>query len=147
MSKSPLQNDTMKTSASRSKPSRKLRSMRVSDSYRDFVIDQLSDVRGLRTKAMFGGIGLYADDVFFGIVASDVLYFKVDDSNRADYEAAGSKPFKPFADGSMTMTYWSVPVDVLEAAPTLAKWAGKSIRVASALGVSKKSGTRRKTTS
>jgi len=39
---------------------------------------------------MCSGIGLYAEEVFFGIVAADTLFFKVDDSNRRDYEAAGS---------------------------------------------------------
>ena len=38
---------------------------------------------------MFGGVGLYHADLFFGIIARDVLYLKVDDVNRPDYEAAG----------------------------------------------------------
>lgn len=137
----------MKASQAKSKPRGKLRSMTVSDGFRGFVLDQLSDVRGLRAKAMFGGVGLYADDVFFGIVASDVLYFKVDESNRADYGAAGSTPFKPFADESMTMTYWSVPVGVMEAAPTLVRWAEKAIGAARAQSASKKGRTRKKTRS
>lgn len=129
---------SMKASASKSKPRAKLRSMRVSAGFRQFALDQLSVVDGLRAKAMFGGVGLYADDVFFGIVASDVLYFKVDASNREDYETAGSKPFKPYPGRPMTMTYWSVPVGVLEAAPTLETWANKAIAVARAQGASKK---------
>ncbi len=81
---------------------------------------------------MFGGVGLYAGDVFFGIVAADVLYFKVDDSTRAAYEAAGSTPFKPYADRAMTMPYYAVPVEVLESAPTLVEWARRAVGVASA---------------
>jgi TfoX/Sxy family transcriptional regulator of competence genes len=50
--------------------------MRVTDSFRDFVIDQLGNVPDLRARAMFGGIGLYASDTFFGILAADVLYFR-----------------------------------------------------------------------
>jgi DNA transformation protein and related proteins len=107
--------------------------MRVSDGVRRFALDQLSGVPGLRAKAMFGGIGLYADDVFFGILAADVLFFKVGDSNRHAYEAAGSKPFKPYPGRSMTMSYYEVPVAVLEDASTLTAWAERAVAAAKAL--------------
>jgi DNA transformation protein len=106
--------------------------MRVSGGFREFVLDQLSGVPGLRARAMFGGVGIYADEVFFGILASDVLYFKVSDTNRHDYEAAGCKPFRPYADRAMTMAYYAVPVEVLEAAPTLVEWAERAVAVARA---------------
>ena len=111
-------------------PRGRLKSMRVSGNVRDFVLDQLAGLEGLRARAMFGGVGLYAGEVFFGIVAADVLYFKVDDSTRAEDEAAGSKPFKPYADRAMTMPYYAVPVDVLESAPTLIVWARRAVAVA-----------------
>ena len=104
--------------------------MRVSDGFRAFVLDQLSGVRGMRAKDMFGGIGLYADDVFFGILASDVLYLKVDETNRTDYERAGSKPFKPYRDRPGTMQYYAVPLDVLESPMDLARWARAAISAA-----------------
>jgi DNA transformation protein len=113
-------------------PKRKLRSMRSSRAFRDFALDQLSGVPGVAARAMFGGIGLYAGDVFFGIIANDILYLKVDDSNRAKYEAAGSRAFRPFADRAMVMPYYEVPVGVLESADVLAAWAAASIRIASA---------------
>jgi DNA transformation protein len=106
--------------------------MRVSEGFREFVLDQLSGVRGMRAKPMFGGIGIYADDVFFGILAADVLYFKVDETNRRDYEAAGSEAFNPYPDRPMTMPYYAVPIDVLETAPTLIQWAERSVSVARA---------------
>ena len=107
-----------------------MQSLRVSGNVRDFVLDQLAGLEGLRPRAMFGGVGLYAGDIFFGIVAADVLYFKVDDSTRAEFEAAGSKPFKPYADRAMTMRYYAVPVEVLESAPTLIVWARRAVAVA-----------------
>lgn len=107
--------------------------MRVTDSFRDFALDQLSGVTQLRARAMFGGIGLYADEVFFGILAADVLYLKVDDTNRPEYQAAGAPPFRPYADRPMTMAnYYSVPADVLEDAATTVEWARRSIEVARA---------------
>lgn len=66
---------------------------------------------------MFGGVGLYCDEFFFGLIARDTLYLKVDDSNREDYVRAGMKPFQPYPDRPGTMQYYDVPVGVLESAP------------------------------
>src|SRR5262245_63237221 len=104
--------------------------MRVSDSFRTFALERLSGIEELSPRPMFGGIGVYAGDLFFGILAADVLYFKVDDTTRRDYEKAGSRPFRPYADRPMTMSYFDVPVGVLEDADTLATWARRSIEVA-----------------
>jgi DNA transformation protein len=106
--------------------------MRVSSGVRAFVLDQLAGLPGVRDRAMFGGVGLYADEVFFGILASDVVYFKVDDSNRRDYESAGSGPFKPYADRAMTMPYYAVPVEIVEDAAMLVRWAKRAVAVAMA---------------
>lgn len=112
--------------------------MKVSQGFVAFAIEQLSGVRGLRSKAMFGGVGLYADDVFFGLLARDGLYLKVGDSNRVLYEAAGMAAFKPYADKPMVMPYYEVPVAVLEDAEELVRWARESVRVAKAGGAAKK---------
>jgi DNA transformation protein len=104
--------------------------MTVSDEYLTYVIDQLEDLGPVRYKRMFGGAGLYFEDLFFAIVADDVLYFKVDDTNRADYEASGMGPFRPDPDQDMVMQYYEVPVDVLENKNTLRNWAEKAVRVA-----------------
>jgi DNA transformation protein len=118
----------------------KLKSMRVSSGFREFVLDQLAALPGLRDRSMFGGVGLYAGDVFFGIVASDVLYLKVDDSTRPDYERAGSRPFKPYEDRPMTMAYYAVPIGVVEDSATLVKWAKRAVAAATA---SKKTAAKR----
>ena len=123
----------MAKKASAKRPARgRLKSMRVSSGVRDFVLDQLAGLPGVRDRAMFGGVGLYSGDLFFGILASDVLYFKVDDSNRPDYELAGARPFKPYADRAMTMPYYAVPIEIMEDATTLVKWAKRSVDVANA---------------
>jgi len=106
-----------------------MRSLRVSPGFRAFALDQLARVPNLLPRPMFGGIGLYSDGVFFGILAADVMYFKVDDQTRPDYEAAGMAPFAPFADRptTMTMPYYSVPVHVLEDSDTLLGWARRAV--------------------
>jgi DNA transformation protein len=113
-------------------PRTKLASLRVSNGFREFVLDQLAGVRDFRAQAMFGGVGLYSGDVFFGILAADVLYFKVGDTNLAEYEQAGSKPFKPYADRAMKMPYYNVPTETLEDGAALLAWAERAIAVAKA---------------
>ena len=121
-----------KTSADKRPARGTLRSMRSSDTFRDFVLDQLSGLPNVRARAMFGGIGLYAGDVFFGLIASDVLYLKVDDRNRAQYEAEGSKAFRPYPGRAMEMPYYNVPVGILEDPQSLVPWARTSVQIAAA---------------
>jgi DNA transformation protein len=120
-----------------SRPSVKFRSLRVTPEFRDFVLDQLAQVRDLRPKRMFGGLGLYSGERFFGIVAADELFFKVDDGNRAAYEAAGSEPFRPVAARPVSMSYWRVPIEVLEDPAELRVWAQAAIRAADAAAAKK----------
>lgn len=104
--------------------------MAVSDEYLAYVIDQLEYLGPVTSRRMFGGAGLYFAGLFFAVVADDVLYFKVDDSNRPDYEAQGMEAFRPFPDKSTVMSYYQVPIDVLESKETLKDWAGKALSAA-----------------
>ena len=121
-----------KSIRARSRVGTRLVPLRVSSAFREFVLEQLSALRDLYPRSMFGGIGLYSDGVFFGIVAGDVLYLKVDESTRHDYEQAGSRAFQPYADRPVTMMYYSVPLAILEDATSLVQWARRAIAVAEA---------------
>ena len=59
----------------------------------DNVLDLLGAWGGVAARKMFGGYGLYRQGLMFALVADDVLYFKVDDQNRAEFTAAGMGPF------------------------------------------------------
>jgi DNA transformation protein len=110
--------------------SRQIRSLKVSDAFKTFVLDQLAEIGEVTPRSMFGGVGLYHRGIFFGIIARDVLYLKVDDRNRPDYERAGTKAFRPYRDRPSTMQYYAVPVDVLESGFELADWARKAVAAA-----------------
>jgi DNA transformation protein and related proteins len=106
------------------------RSLKSSDAFSAFVVDQLADLGEISTRKMFGGVGLYLHGIFFGLIARDGLYLKVDDENRRDFEAAGSRPFRPYPDRAGTIKYYDVPLSVLESAPDLVRWARRSVRAA-----------------
>jgi DNA transformation protein and related proteins len=114
--------------APRASAKKRLRSLKVSESFKAFVLDQLEELGDVAPKSMFGGVGLYHRGIFFGILARDTLYLKVDDGNRPDYEDAGMKAFKPYPGRQGgTMRYYSVPLEVLESPIDLAEWARKAV--------------------
>jgi DNA transformation protein len=104
--------------------------LRTSETFQRFVLDQFDELGDVSPRAMFGGVGLYYRGVFFGIIAGDVLYLKVDDTTRSDYIRAGMGPFVPYPERAGTMQYYAVPVDVLENPEQLARWAKRAIAVA-----------------
>lgn len=79
---------------------------------------------------MFGGVGIYSGAFFFALIAKDVLYFKVDDSNRPDFECRGMGPFRPYGEDGEVMQYYEVPADLLEDPEQLRAWAAKAVAVA-----------------
>jgi DNA transformation protein len=105
--------------------------MAVSKDYLQYVLEQLAGLGRVTPRRMFGGVGLYHEERFFGLIAGDTLYFKVNDSNRGDYEARGMSRFRPFPDKPYwSMTYYEVPADTLEDADECVVWARKSVAIA-----------------
>src|SRR5690242_13388021 len=105
--------------------------MPVSSDYLSYVLEQLAGLPRVTSRRMFGGIGLYSDGLFFGLIDNDTLFFKVNDSNREDYVARNMAAFRPFPDKpDLSMSYFTVPADALEDRDELAAWARKSIAVA-----------------
>lgn len=100
--------------------------MAVSEEYLGYVLDQFTGFGDVVSRRMFGGAGLYRKGVMFALIAGDVLYFRVDGTNRADYEAAGRGPFRPYRDRKTVLPYYEVPVDVVEDRDELAAWAEKA---------------------
>lgn len=99
---------------------------RSRDDFKDFVLDQLQDLRGVTCRAMFGGYGLKCRDTFFGIVHKGRLYFKVAPETVEAYARQGMKPFR--ASPKQTLkSYYEVPPDVLEDAESLVLWAKRSV--------------------
>lgn len=105
--------------------------MATSPEYRDHIVELLSPFHPVHARSMFGGVGLFTEDTMFALISSeDVVYFKTDDSNRADYEAAGMERYG-------RMPYYQVPADVLESPEALKTWVDKSVAIAKA-GAKKK---------
>ena len=100
--------------------------MAKSDSYCDFVVDQLADLGELDVRRMFGGFGIYGNAIFFAIVYDAVLYFKTDDSTRPEYVRRGMGPFRPNRKQTLK-SYYQVPVELIEDDEALCQWARKAL--------------------
>ena len=109
--------------------------------YCDYVMnDLMADIDGLTSRPMFGGYGLYRGGTIFAIIIDDELFFKVDDSNRSDYELLGSTPFtynnkngKEYA-----MNYWRVPSEFLDNHDLLVDAIERSVAISRAKKTPKK---------
>ncbi|MBL8269727.1 TfoX/Sxy family protein [Steroidobacter sp.] len=113
--------------------------MALSSDYLQYVLEQLAKLPSVSYRRMFGGAGLYSDATFFAIIASDTLYFKVDDETRPVYESRGMGAFRPYKDRpEWSMSYFEVPADVLEDADELIVWARGAVRAAARVAESKR---------
>ncbi|HEU4623572.1 MAG TPA: TfoX/Sxy family protein [Steroidobacteraceae bacterium] len=105
--------------------------MPVSKVFLGYVLEQLGGLPRVTARRMFGGIGLYCDGQFFGLIDNDTVFFKVDDTNRPDYVARNMPAFRPFRDRpELSMSYFAVPIDALEDRDELTVWARKSVAAA-----------------
>lgn len=90
-------------------------------SFKDFVLEQLGGM-DISVRRMFGAYGLYLEKRFFGIIDTDTLFFKTDDSTSEKYKSAGMKPFAPTPD-QILKNYYEVPSEILEDPKELQAWA------------------------
>ncbi len=103
--------------------------MAVSQNYLEHILDLFSGWDGVSVRKMFGGAGLYRDGKMFGLVANDITYLKVDDTNRDKFASAESSPFKPYPDRPTVMSYFEIPPEVLEDREELIRWAEESLAI------------------
>ena len=113
--------------------------MSVQPQYLAFVLEQLEGLGTVSTRRMFGAVGLYRDELFFGLVDDDTLFFKTDASNGAEYHARHMPRFMaPATPAQADKGYHQVPADIIEDAEELAVWARKAVAVALASQVQKR---------
>lgn len=97
-----------------------------------YIVEEvMQGVSGITVKGMFGGYGIYKEGIIFGLIVQNMLYFKVDESNRSDYEEHESVPFSyDTKKGKKVLTsYWEVPQTILEEFSSLETWIEKSVAV------------------
>jgi DNA transformation protein len=116
-----------------------------SGEFKSFVLEQLTPIRELSCRAMFGGFGFKSCGTFFALIMDNSLYFAVDEVTRAEYESLGSKCFSYIAKDRQieAKRYFEVPGDVIEDQALLVQFANSAI-VAARAHVSARKPRRRK---
>ena len=111
--------------------------MRHSNEFIDYLLELLQGVGVVRSRAMFGGFGLYYHDEFeqdgimFALIADDVLYLKTDEENLSDFEQRGLEPFRYERNGKpLSMSYSEAPGEALDDPDEMVHWARRSIDAA-----------------
>jgi DNA transformation protein len=105
--------------------------MSVQPQYLEYILEQLEGLAGVTSRRMFGGVGLYSGELFFGLIDDDTLYFKTNDTNSAAYTARNMPRFMPPTNRPPgPMGYHQVPADIIEDAEALVSWARQAVAVA-----------------
>lgn len=104
--------------------------MAVSAQYSAFILDLLGTVRPVTARRMFGGVGYYADGIFFALLHEDTLYFRVDAHTEPKFVAEGMKPFRPRGPHAAPMRYYTVPARLFDDEEALREWLETALAVA-----------------
>jgi DNA transformation protein len=102
----------------------------------EFIRDLFAPFRPVTMKRLFGGAGLYADGLIFGLVFDGAIYLKVDETRIPDFEREGSRPFvytrakSPGHVGRHSLSYWRLPERLYDDPDELAVWATRALAIA-----------------
>jgi DNA transformation protein len=97
----------------------------------EHCMELLAPLGSVRARRMFGGYGLYVDEVFIAIVAFERLYLKADAVSRERFAAAGCEPFTYDAHGkSVMLGYWAAPADAMDSPALMEPWARMALQAA-----------------
>ena|SRR5438876_11746654 len=120
--------------------------MVASDSFAEFLREQLTPLGRLTMRRMFGKTGVFCDGVMFGMVADNTLYFRVDDDNRAVFEEAQSFPPLNYEKKGSTidLSFWRAPDRLFDEPDELLSWARAALAAAHRVAAKRKPATPRR---
>jgi DNA transformation protein len=101
------------------------------DAFADFILEILRPWRPVTARRMFGGHGIYHSGVMFALIADGVLYLKVDEESRTEFQAAGLVPFVYEAKGRrVSLSYYRAPDTMLDEPDVAREWAERGWQAA-----------------
>jgi DNA transformation protein len=106
--------------------------MVASDSFAEFLREQLAPLGRVTMRRMFGKTGVFCDRLMFAMVTEDTLYFRVDDHNRAVFNEAESSPPLNYEKQGRTidLSFWRAPERLLDEPDELVAWAQAALAAA-----------------
>ena len=115
----------------------------------DYIRDLFAELGTVHVRRMFGGAGIYAGDVMFGLVSDGLIYLKADADTVPAFKREKCAPFEYATKKGKraVMSYWRLPDRLYDEPSELAQWARQAIAVAQRSAVKKpaaKARTKRK---
>ena len=106
--------------------------MVASDSFAEFLREQLSPLGRVTMRRMFGKTGVFCEGLMLGMVTDNTLYFRVDDDNRVAFqEAASAPPLNYRKKGStIDLSFWRAPERLFDEPDELVAWAELALAAA-----------------
>jgi DNA transformation protein and related proteins len=104
-----------------------------------FACDLFSGMGPVTARRMFGGVGLYAGAVMFGLIDDGRIYLKTDHGLQRELAAAGAVSWiyterkGPKAGIPQPTSYWSLPESAIDDAEEAMDWGRRALAVAQAL--------------
>jgi DNA transformation protein and related proteins len=98
--------------------------MAAKDAFAGYCAELLSELGAVRVRRMFGGHGIYVDDLFVAIVVGETLYLKADAQTLPRFEAAGCAPFTYTAKGNrqVSLGYRAAPAEAMDSPASMRPW-------------------------
>src|SRR5512139_1549348 len=106
--------------------------MVASDSFAEFLHEQLAPLGRVALRRMFGKTGVFCDGVMFGMVTENMLYLRVDDHNRGAFKEAQSVPPLNYEKKGSTidLSFWRAPERLFDEPDELVAWARLALAAA-----------------
>jgi DNA transformation protein len=106
--------------------------MVASDSFAEFLREQLAPLGRVTMRRMFGKTGVFCNGFMLGMVRDNTLYFRVDTDNRAAFKEAESFPPLNYAKRGSTidLSFWRAPERLFDEPDELVTWARAALAAA-----------------
>jgi DNA transformation protein len=106
--------------------------MVASDTFAEFLREQLAPLGRVTMRRMFGKTGVFCDGVMFGMVTENTLYFRVGDQNRVTFKQAESFPPLNYEkkDCTINLSFWRAPERLFDEPDELVTWAQAALAAA-----------------
>jgi DNA transformation protein len=106
--------------------------MVASDSFTEFLREQLAPLGRITMRRMFGKTGVFCEGMMLGMVTDNTLYFRVDDHNRATFKEAQSFPPLSYEKKGSTidLAFWRAPERLFDDPDEFVTWAREALAAA-----------------
>ena len=101
------------------------------DNFIVYLYEVFAGFGPVRAKRMFGGYGIYRNDLMFALVADNLLYLKADNESANIFEEQASKRFEYLKQGRpVQLLYYEAPQEIFDDPDAANLWAERAYQAA-----------------